>query len=60
MSIPDTKVNLNNEFGLIRSEMFKNLWLISNQKDRNDVKEIIILLTTFAHAYLYKTILMKK
>lgn len=60
MTIPDTKVNVNNEFGLIRSEMFKELWLASGKRDHDEVSDIVILLTTFAHAYLYKTILMKK
>jgi hypothetical protein len=60
MTIPDTKVNINNEFGLIRSEMFKDLWKISGKKDREEVADIVILLTTFAHAHLYKTILTKK
>ena len=57
MSIPDKEVNVGNEFGLIRSESFKILWKILNRPDKNLLKENIILLTTFAHAYLYKTIL---
>ncbi len=60
MTIPDTKVNINNEFGLIRSEMFKELWIASGKEEHDEVSDIVILLTTFAHAYLYKTVLMKK
>ena len=57
MSIPDKKVNVGNEFGLIRSEMFKKLWVIVGQTDKNNLKENIIVLTTYAHAHLYKTLL---
>ena len=57
MSIPDTKLETGNEFNVIRSEHFKDLWKKMNQPDKNDVKDKIILLTTFAHTYFYKTIL---
>jgi hypothetical protein len=60
MSIPDAKVTVGNEFGLIRSEMFKKLWVGSDRNDKNSLKDNIILLTTYAHAHLYKTILNKK
>ncbi|XWV25189.1 hypothetical protein QJ856_gp0583 [Tupanvirus deep ocean] len=59
MAIPDAKVTVGNEFGLIRSQMFKNLWKELNQSDKNSLKEVIIPLTTFAHAHLYKTVLLK-
>jgi hypothetical protein len=60
MSIPDTNVNVGNEFGIIRSEMFKKLWVVLNKNDKNLLKENIILLTTFAHTYLYKTLIKNK
>lgn len=60
MAIPDTKVGVNNEFSLIRSEMFKKLWKILENNDKNSLKENIIPLTMYAHAYLYKTLLSKK
>ena len=60
MSIPDKNVTIGNEFGIIRSEMFKSLWKILGNEDKTSVKEIIILLTTYAHAYLYKSILKNK
>lgn len=60
MTIPDTKLEVGNEFNLIRSEMFKTLWKNLNKNDKNDVKEKIILLTTYAHIYLYKTLLKNK
>lgn len=59
MPIPDAKVNIGNEFGLIRSEMFKKLWVVINAEDKNKLKDSVILLTTYAHVYLYKTILCK-
>lgn len=60
MSIPDKKCSVGNEFGLIRSEMFKNLWKIMSKDDRKAIADSVILLTSYAHAYLYKTILKNK
>ncbi len=60
MSIPDTNVNVGNEFSIIRSEMFKKLWVVLDDNDKNILKDNIILLTTFAHVHLYKTLLSKK
>lgn len=60
MSLEDTKINVGNEFSIIRSEMFKNLWAVLDQANKNLLKEKIILLTTYAHAYLYKIILGQK
>ena len=57
MSIPDKEVNVGNEFGLIRSESFKILWKTLGRTDKEALKENIILLTTYAHAFLYKTLL---
>lgn len=57
MTIPDKKVNLGNEFNIIRSEMFKQLWLLMNGNDRKTIKQDIILLTSFAHAYFFKSVL---
>lgn len=59
MSIPNTKVSIGNEFGLIRSEAFKKLWIILNKHDKDILKENVILLTTYAHSYLYKTVMSK-
>ena len=58
MTIPDVKLNVNNQFGFIRSEMFKKLWRVLGNQDKEDLKERIILLTSYAHAYLYKTLLL--
>lgn len=57
MTIPDTKVTVGNEFSIIRSESFKKLWMILNSEDKEDIKNHVILMTTYAHAYLYKTIM---
>lgn len=56
MSIPDRRISVGNSFGFIRSEMFKNLWMVLNTSDREQVSEKVISLTTYAHAYLYKTV----
>jgi len=61
MTVPDTTVvSVGNEFNLIRSEMFKTLWKQLNINDRDVIKEKMILLTTYAHAYFYKIILLNK
>ena len=60
MKIPDTKVSVGNEFNFIRSEMFKSMWKAINGKDREILKDKVILLTTYAHAYFYKTVLATK
>lgn len=57
MKIPDKNVSAGNEFAIIRSEMFKSIWKLLENNDKNKIKETVILLTTYAHVYLYKTIL---
>lgn len=60
MTIPDTKLNLgNNEFGMLRSEAFKDLWVILTKEHQTKLKNNIVLLTTFAHVHLYKTLITK-
>lgn len=56
MSIPDKEVKVGNEFGMIRSESFKILWKLLGRSDKKKLKDQIQSLTTFSHAYLYKTI----
>lgn len=60
MAIPETNIKVGNEFSIFRSEMFKKLWKQMNQSDKNEMKNKIVLLTTYAHTYLYKTILSIK
>jgi hypothetical protein len=57
MSIPDSKLNVGNEFGLLRSELFKKLWIDMNKRQRDEVTNHVLLLTTYAHTHLYKTLL---
>lgn len=59
MTIPDANVTVGNEFGIIRSAMFKKLWTDINPNNKNNIKEVVIPLTTFAHAHLYKTVLLQ-
>jgi hypothetical protein len=57
MEIPDANISVGNEFSLIRSNMFKKLWKCFSEQDKEDVRDKIVILTTFAHAHLYKTII---
>lgn len=56
MTIPDKKCSVGNEYSFIRSEKFKDLWKILDKSDKKTIADNVILLTTYAHAYLYKTI----
>ena len=60
MDIPDTKLGDGNEFNLIRSKNFKRLWKILDGENKEKVKEQIILMTTYSHAYFYKSILSSR
>ena len=57
MKIADKDLSAGNEFSIIRSEMFKAMWKLLGNVDRNKIKEIVIPMTTYAHGYLYKTVL---
>lgn len=57
MPVPETSIKVGNEFSIFRSEMFKELWKKMAPTDRDPVRAKIKLLTIYAHAYLYKTIL---
>lgn len=59
MTIPDTDVSVGNAYGLIRSKMFQTLWKGLCQEDRKKLRECFILLTTYAHVYLYKNLIKK-
>lgn len=51
IEVPETQVKVTNEFGIIRTEMFKQLWLKAPESDRKLVRASCKLLTTYAHAY---------
>lgn len=55
MDIPDKKVNVNNEFGMIRSEKFKELWKTLASADKIILRDITTSLTTYAHAFFFKS-----
>jgi len=57
MNIPNQKVQNGNEFSLINSAAFKKLWLLLNEDSKQELKDKIILMTTYAHAYFYKVIM---
>ena len=57
MKISDHNAQVQNEFAIIKSDTFKQLWRVSNSGDKEKIKQSVIPLTTFAHAYFYKTVL---
>lgn len=56
LHIPDAELKdeNKNEFNIIRSDEFKKLWKVLDEKDKNEVIQKIIALTTYAHTYFYK------
>jgi hypothetical protein len=60
MNIPDTTLESENEFNIIRSEKFKKLWKMIQPDEKEGVKKLVISLTTYAHAYFYKLLLNKQ
>jgi len=60
MNIPDTKVSVGNQFGIIRTDIFKSFWRQLNDTEKSKIKEKLIILTTMAHVYFYKTALQYK
>ncbi|MEM0354155.1 MAG: hypothetical protein QXW79_01100 [Thermoplasmata archaeon] len=60
MTIPDVNVTVGNYFGVIRIDIFRKLWNKMTNTEKEMIKDKIILLTTFAHTYLYQSILKNK
>lgn len=56
VEIPDQSVRINNEFGIIKTEAFKELWLTTSASNKEALKKACLLLVTFAHAYFVKMI----
>jgi len=63
LHIPNAKVkdfnkpNQNSGFGIIESDKFKKLWRVGSSADKDKVKEKLIALTTWCHAYFFKLII---
>lgn len=56
MHIPNGEIKTSNAFSIIKSDEFKKLWCVLQPSDKEKVKEHIISLTTYAHAFFYKLI----
>lgn len=55
MEVPVTKVAIgSNEFGFIKTQMFKDLWTSLDAKNKDLVYNKITSMTTFAHSYFYR------
>jgi hypothetical protein len=50
-------LEVGNEFNIVRSDMFKQLWKKLSEEDKTAIKEKMVLLTTLAHVYFYQTVL---
>lgn len=55
MTVPDAQVSVGNAYGIIRSESFRNIWLSADADYQARIKECVVLLTTYAQMYLYKS-----
>lgn len=49
--VPDINVNVDNEFSIINSQMFKDTWKLLSKSDQDDLFDIITELTVYAHVY---------
>lgn len=49
----------NNEFSMIRSDKFKNLWKTLSVEHKNRIKDHLIHCTSSAHAFFYKSVLLR-
>lgn len=56
MAVPDVKIGVANEFNVFRSQMFKDLWRNMSAPNRHIIRQRILLLTTYAHTFLCKTL----
>lgn len=55
MQIKDLQVEKQtNEFDIIKSDKFKNIWRKLSSDNRKILKDIIMMLTVYSHAYFYK------
>lgn len=58
MDIPqEIEIDHNNEFGMIHSESFKNLWRKMTDAERNSITDSIVEMTQFAHIFFIQTML---
>lgn len=55
MMIPNINVNIGDKNGIIKPETIKSLWKRMSNKDKEIIKDKVILLTMYAHTYLYQT-----
>lgn len=63
MNIPDSQMHgqfANNEFSIIRSDKFKNLWRSLSDAHKEEIKTHVINLTISAHAFFYQNIINYK
>lgn len=56
LKIKDYDFEAGNSYNIIRSDKFKQLWKMLNKEDQRKCKDLTLLLTTYAHAYFFKTI----
>lgn len=57
MEIPDGSLDSGNEFNLIQSKEFKDLWRVLRSGDKEEIKDCVTVLTTYSHAYFLRLLL---
>lgn len=55
MESSDEQINVGDQSGIIQIDIIKKLWKLLNDDDREVLKRSIIGLTTYSHAFFYKT-----
>lgn len=51
MKVEPTKIKVGNEFEIFSSDVFKQAWKMINDTDKTNVRDIIMNLTMYSHAY---------
>jgi hypothetical protein len=54
MNVPNKQINSGGEFNIIKTDALKNIWKKTNSGQKDIIKEKIISITLYAHAYVYK------
>lgn len=58
MKIPDTQIKVGNEFAVLSSGIFKEMWRKISKSDRESLKDVVISLTMHSHTYFIQKLMM--
>lgn len=56
MDIPETSIKVGNEFGVLSSGIFKEMWKIITTDEKEKLIDVVIQLTVHSHMYFYQRV----